>query len=1242
MTRFWLLILSLFLTGSAFAQGAIRGQVTDAATGEGVPFANLVVQQNGIQISGAATDFDGFYNIAPLEGGTYDVLISCVGFPNKKIEGVKLSPSQSLKLDIKMEQGITTETFEVVAYKVPLIKTGDVSTTFTAEDLEKRGTLDLNQVAASAPRVTQKDEGQAINAGGARSDANDTYVDGVRVRGNVATSIYEVEQMQVITGGVPASIGDATGQVTNIVTKTPSAKYEGFLSAESSQFLDAYKTNRVDVGVSGPLITRKRLDGNGNVVLDSNEKPVKDVVLGLRLSATAFTSKDARPSALGSFQLKDDVLDAIRQDPTQLVNGGIQPRALFLTEDDLLRTKVRPNNRDTYLQFGGTLYYKINQDMEVRLGGQMYTQRFRNAGDGSRLLNYDRNAIDADNDWRVRLSFKHKIPTGESKAEKGLQLQNAYYQLQVDYNQNNRFTQDNVHKDNLFNYGYVGAFRESYDTIYTPSIEFDSITGQPYVESWTQGYNRAFVSYTPDLTINPTLSNYNNYVDEFAAAQGQEVNRLTFPSRNGTISTSVSRVLDFHDNAGVVFNLYQKQQFNQLRAQVNGGFDLASLGTQNRHSIQFGLVFEQRIDRSYSLNPSGLWVLADLYANDHISFDADTTLLLGTTTQLNPLTGLQDTVKVYDTKLSGSQGVFAENLRNSLGINSQHTWVNVQGLRPDQLSLSMFDPDALITAPNDLLNYYGYDYLGNAVGADVKFNDFWTQKDPTDRFLLRPVAPFTPIYSGFWLEDRFQYKDMFFRLGLRADLYDANTRQLKDQYSIYGAYTANEIANSEYDVDLPSSIPSTAMVYVDNPEGRGEARVMGFRDGDTWYNANGVQVNSVAALGAVGADLFPARKDYSKELNIKASDGSYNPDNSFVDYKPSLIVMPRLAFSFPIADKAEFFAHYDVLTRRPSAGESFATPIDYYNFDEKNSDGDIFANPALTPQRKVDYEAGFQQALNDKSAIKLSLFYSEFRDLIQTTRLAGAYPNQYLTYGNRDFATTKGLTIEYDLRRLGNLRMTANYTLQFANGTGSSSTSNRNLASTVLTVFPLSYDQRHTFNVNVDYRYKDGKDYNGPVLFGKNIFENAGVNLFTTFNSGQPYTSKAIATRFDRNSGTSAGFQTTGSLNGASTPWNFRVDLRIDKDFVIGKEKFKSPLHVNVYFRVQNLLNRQNIINVYPATGSPTDDGYLSDLDGDGPQEVAQYQALGVDFETLYNLRVQNPGNISLPRRMFIGLGLRF
>ena len=74
-----------------------------------------------------------------------------------------------------------------------------------------------------------------------------------------------------------------------------------------------------------------------------------------------------------------------------------------------------------------------------------------------------------------------------------------------------------------------------------------------------------------------------------------------------------------------------------------------------------------------------------------------------------------------------------------------------------------------------------------------------------------------------------------------------------------------------------------------------------------------------------------------------------------------------------------------------------------------------------------------------------------------------------------------------------------------------------------------------------------------------------------------------------------------GDINGARLPWNYRIDLKIDKDFAlhIGKKRDdKKPIYLNVYLQVLNLLNTKTTISVYRYTGVPDDDGYLSSAVG--------------------------------------------
>jgi outer membrane cobalamin receptor len=122
--------------------------------------------------------------------------------------------------------------------------------------------------------------------------------------------------------------------------------------------------------------------------------------------------------------------------------------------------------------------------------------------------------------------------------------------------------------------------------------------------------------------------------------------------------------------------------------------------------------------------------------------------------------------------------------------------------------------------------------------------------------------------------------------------------------------------------------------------------------------------------------------------------------------------MPRVAFSFPISDEALFFAHYDVLTKRPTTGNRL-NPIHYFYLQTGNIDR--VNNPSLLPEKTIDYEIGFQQVLNTRSSLKISGFYREQRNQVALVNKIGAFPQTYSTWGNIDFGTIKGLTIGYDV-----------------------------------------------------------------------------------------------------------------------------------------------------------------------------------------------------------------------------------
>ena len=385
----------------------------------------------------------------------------------------------------------------------------------------------------------------------------------------------------------------------------------------------------------------------------------------------------------------------------------------------------------------------------------------------------------------------------------------------------------------------------------------------------------------------------------------------------------------------------------------------------------------------------------------------------------------------------------------------------------------------------------------------------------------------------------------------------------------------------------------------------------------------------------MGTGVTPWLKDKYTEKENQVVD-----INSFKDYDPAWSIMPRISFSFPISDEALFFAHYDVLTQRPTSAY-YCSPLYYYRFTDLSG---TIANPNLKPSQTIEYELGFTQKVTNTSSMTISAYYHELRNMIQMYRFNGAFPKGYNSFSNLDFGTVKGLTASYDMRRTKNARIRASYTLQFADMTGSSTSTAAALIAAgvpnLRSTFPTNADRRHSFNLTLDYRYSSGKDYDGPTIKGHQILSNTGFALQVNGGSGTPFT----AARKVSSPISASNNLLQGTYNGSRIPASFRFDLRVDKDFdftIGGKEEGKKgrEAFVNVYLQVLNLLNSKNITNVYNATGNPDDDGYLSAPEW---QNEINSQIDPQAYIQMYELYVNSGGNYSMPRHIRVGLSFNF
>ena len=114
---------------------------------------------------------------------------------------------------------------------------------------------------------------------------------------------------------------------------------------------------------------------------------------------------------------------------------------------------------------------------------------------------------------------------------------------------------------------------------------------------------------------------------------------------------------------------------------------------------------------------------------------------------------------------------------------------------------------------------------------------------------------------------------------------------------------------------------------------------------------------------------------------------------------------------------------------------------------------------------------------------------------------------------------------------------------------------------------------------------------NGPE--NKGFFRKAGANMLFRFNSGHPFTfvtTDGLGQVNAYDAGIDYMFDTRvrrvlEPINNSTTPWNFTVDLNLDKSFALA-----GKMEATVYMRVTNLFNTRNVLNVYDRSGNADDD----------------------------------------------------
>ena len=333
-----------------------------------------------------------------------------------------------------------------------------------------------------------------------------------------------------------------------------------------------------------------------------------------------------------------------------------------------------------------------------------------------------------------------------------------------------------------------------------------------------------------------------------------------------------------------------------------------------------------------------------------------------------------------------------------------------------------------------------------------------------------------------------------------------------------------------------------------------------------------------------------------------------NPEGESKKARRKIMVSPRAGVAFPITDQGILHFSYGHFYQMPTLRRLYKRSI----FGAGLSPTIGYAD--LKPEKTVLYEFGLQQQIGKITAIEMSAFYKDIRDLLalQSIRYESEKygPSNYAIYMNKDYGNVKGYTFSFTKRYDPKSKTSAfvDYTYQVTEGNSVNSGSFYYNALSgeqeEKRIVPLAWDQRHILNTNLSVG--DPRNWN--------------IGIISKLSSGWPYTPNIPDANY------------IPQPNSGRKPWQWRIDMRAHKNFKL--KNFDYLFFIKIY----NLLDRRNERYVFNDTGRA---GYTyvyqSTQETQGFKN--HYGETGIHEWSEYQVR---PNYYTSPRSINIGFSVDF
>lgn len=371
--------------GAQTTTGAIRGYTRDPA---GAPIEGAQVTARNIQMNvsrNTVSNAAGFYNVAGLRPGAYEVTIRRIGFA-PQTRSVQVQIGQTLDVDVQLSQTATTlQSVVVTATTAQETRTSEVGTNVSRDQIQnlpnfERNILDFASLAPGISPQAVNSTNKVISAGGQPPEAVNFFVDGATykndvLRGGVAGQDASkgnpfpqsaVQEFRVITQNYKAEYQKASSAIITATTRSGGNAWEGdlFASGVGKSYVakDAfaaqkgltrpdYKRLQAGASLGGPL-AKDKLFFFGTYELNFRDEP-QYVTLGGNAAQA--------PAGLNPQQYTGQFQSRFRE------HLGFGKLTWAKSDRSTIDVSADYRKDDEFHGFGGQTAYEASEDFKINV-----------------------------------------------------------------------------------------------------------------------------------------------------------------------------------------------------------------------------------------------------------------------------------------------------------------------------------------------------------------------------------------------------------------------------------------------------------------------------------------------------------------------------------------------------------------------------------------------------------------------------------------------------------------------------------------------------------------------------------------------------------------------------------------------------------------------------------------------------------------------------------------------------------